>query len=536
MGRRKKEDTLPKTELTNSDSPDVIIPEHLASEFKNPDLFEWVPNDDQVYFFYDAESCKVVTFYEQFYGITKETPISKFKIKQGHYQKRMPEICQHINYFINFYDDNQEFYNSIFSMKFLVDRKPFISQKDFINKVVDRVITPTLVKKIQNMANDLYVDNISDNNDEKYVATPKITNPQARQILAISFCIRMILPLCLHYTNVNDSFETKTAYIPFFDKLIMKIIAAFERYSTKVFNTLCRFVEHRVDKYYGQHTLMWNKKKQLYGIVRASYLDEVIHEVIVVKGLYKLDYRRSVVSFIDGVIFKHHINFKRENFRTKPVEIDQYDNTSDNDNYLSKAESLEMQAYKVDASSVIFTEANIRQVLKRIRENFRIDIPEEELEFYQKNLKINNVTEDFVHDFYSGIFHDTNANLQLTEYDTIYLIVLLKKYLQYKGMILLPQLCTAKIKGKFKENLIKNAKFTETVSTSNVHTAIVEERFRYIDELFPGEMLNMRKLSAFINSEFEFVDYDPEINGIILDDIDMSTLADEYDTFLSIIS
>ena len=103
-------------------------------------------------------------------------------------------------------------------------------------------------------------------------------------------------------------------------------------------------------------------------------------------------------------------------------------------------------------------------------------------------------------------------------------------------MILLPQLCTAKIKGKFKENLIKNAKFTETVSTSNVHTAIIEERFRYIDELFPGEMLNMRKLSAFINSEFEFVDYDPEINGIILDDIDMSVLADEYDTFLSIIS
>lgn len=531
--RKKKES--PEVNPSDIEVPVIDIPDVLAPEFKKPDLFEWEPTAEQIYFYYDPDSCKVSTDYEGFYNIKEGTHISKFKIKQGHYQKRMPEICQHINYFINFYDENQELYNSIFSIKYLVDRKPFIPQKDFRKILVARVLTPSIIYKIKRMANDLYVENIADNNDDKYVATPKITNSQAKQILAVSFCIRIILPLCLHYTNVNDSFETKTSYIPFFDNLIMKIIAAFEKDGNKVFNTLCRFVEYRVDKYYGQHYLMWSKKKQLYGVTRSIYLDEVIHEVIVVKGLYKLDYRRSVVSFIDGVIFKHHINFKRENFKTKPVEIDQYDSTTDSDNYLSHAEALEMQAYKVDASSAIFTDANIKQVLKRIRENFRIEVTEDEIDFYTKNMRINSVTEDFVHDFYAGIFHDTNANLQLSEYDTIYLVILLKKYLQYKGLWLLPQLCTAKIKGKFKENLIKNAKFTETVSTSNVHLDIVNEKYKYIDELFPGEMLNMRKLSAFINSEFEFVDYDSELNGYVCDDIDIHVLADEYDTFLSII-
>ena len=111
----------------------------------------------------------------------------------------------------------------------------------------------------------------------------------------------------------------------------------------------------------------------------------------------------------------------------------------------------------------------------------------------------------------------------------------MKKYLQYKGLYLLPQLCTAKIRGKFKENLIKNAKFTETVNTSDVHQEIINEKYKYIDELFPGEMLNLRKLSAFINSEFEFVDYNSDWNGYICDDIDIYVLADEYDTFLSII-
>jgi len=514
------------------------IPLILEPLFKKPDLFEWEPqNIDEVYFYYDIDNGRVSARFEDVYNINKEgTSISKFKIKQGHYQKRMGDICRHINYFMHFYDEDNELYKSMYMLKFLIDRKPYINQKDFRKLMIERVITPSVVAKIKRMANDLYVENITDNDDEKYVATPKITNPQARQILAVSFCVRIILPLCLHYTNINDTFNSKTSYIPFLDALIMKIISAFEKDDTKVFNTLCRFVEYRVDKYCVQHHLMWAKKKQLYGITRSIYLDEVIHEVIVVKGLYKLDYRRSVVSFIDGVIFKHHVNFKRENFKTKPVEIDQYDAAAASDNYLSHAEAIEMQAYKVDSSSAIFTDANIRQVLKQIRESFRINISPEELQFYYDNMKINSVTEDFVHDFYSRIFFDTNANLQISDYDTVYLVVLLKKYLQYKGMRLLPQLCTAKIKGKFKENLIKNAKFTETVSTSNVHIEIVEKKFKYIDELFPGEMLNLRKLSTFINSEFQYVDYEnPDIDGHICDDIDIYMLADEYSTFLSII-
>lgn len=516
---------------------EVDIPEIMEPLFKKPDLFEWEPSIDETYFYYDSDSCRASARFEEFYGITKEnTPISKFKIKQGHYQKRMPEICQHINYFLKFYDEDKELYRQIYLTKFFIDRKPFINQKDFQKMIIRRFATPEMIKKIIQMANDLYIENITDNDDDKYVATPKITNTQAKQILAISFCIRLILPLCLHYTNINETFEKKTSYIPFFDKLIMKIIAAFEKNGIGVFNTICRFVEHRVDKYYGQHFLMWAKKKQLYGVTRQTYLDEVIHEVIIVKGLYKLDYRRSVVSFIDGVIFKHHINFKRENFRTKPVEIDQYDASTDSDNYLSHAEALEMQAYKVDASSAIFTDANIKQVLKKIRTNFHIDITPEEIEFYKQNMRINSVTESFVHDFYSHIFCDTNANLQITEYDTIYLTILLKKYLQIKGLILIPQLCTAKIKGRFKENLIKNAKFTETVVTSNKHIEIVNDKFKYVDELFPDEMLNLKMLSTFINSEFEFVDFDNEdINGYICTDIDINRLSDEYDTFLSII-
>lgn len=508
-----------------------------------PALFDWKPTADQIYFYINTDDNgkimddNVHARFEEIYGIVKQTHISDFRISYDHFMKRINDVCMHINYFVNFYDDNKEYHGSIFSMKFNLDRNPNMSGKAFRKMVIDRVITPSFIEKVNRMASDLFVPNTEENKDARYLATPKLTNKDAKQILALSFCFRLILPLALHYSNINSSVKPKTGYINVLDKLFMKIIAAFENAANghKIFMTLCRFIEHRVDNYYAQHYPMWEKKKQLYGIVPELYLDEVIHEVVIVKGLYKLDYRRSLVSFIDGVIFWHHDNFKSENFKTKPVEIDQYDSSTDSDNYLSHAESLEMQAYRVDTSRSMFTNANIHYVLHKIYEDFRIDISEEEFQFYYDNMNISNMTQMFIHDFYSRIFHDTNAAIQLSKVDTVKLIILLKKYLQYKGMILLPQLCTATIRGKFRENLIKNAKFNETATTSDVHNSIVTKKYRFIDELFPGENLNMRKLSAFINSELEFVDYNSSLNGMKCNDIDINRLVHEYDTFLAII-
>ena len=214
---RKKTKSQLESVISNTEN----IPQVVKSLSKYPDLFSWEPKDEEIYFCYDPELCKVVTRYEEYYGIHRDTNISKFKIKQGHYQKRMPEICQHINYFINFYDkENMELYNSVFVMKNLIDRKPFISQKDFRKLVLNRVVTDSIIEKLIQMAFDIYEENTVETSDTtRYVSTPKITPSQAKLILAISFCIRIIIPLCLHYVNVNDTFKSKTAYIPFFDKL-----------------------------------------------------------------------------------------------------------------------------------------------------------------------------------------------------------------------------------------------------------------------------------------------------------------------------
>ena len=294
-------------------------------------------------------------------------------------------------------------------------------------------------------------------------------------------------------------------------------------------------MKYRLERSFNVDSPIWNKKKQLYGITFETVFQNMIHEVILVKSLYKIAYDRSVVSYIDGVVTNSYNHFRFENFKFKPSEIDADSGGSDSDDYLTHAESLEMSIYRIDESNQIINDVNNEMVLKQIYERFEFDIPQEELDFYYENCKINNLMQYFLHTFYSGFFHSSTAIQTITRRDTIKLLVILKKYLQAARMVILPQLVTAVVRGRFKENMIKNTRFQEKYESSDVYKSVIEGKFRYIQEIAPKENPIQKKLSTIINSSFILVDYDPEINGRVLTDVPIDTVMDEYYTFLSII-
>jgi len=517
----------------NTINTSSIKPSEEVMSRSIPELKVWnCPSDDQ-YFVYENEVVKAL--YEKKLGLNEGTALPIFYIRKNHYKDRMDDVVKHINYFLNFYDEDKELFLSTLSVKFIIDQKPALTQECFRNLVMDRIITNSLVSKIKRMAHDLYKININSDKEGKFKTTPKITNIQATQLVALSFCFRLTLPLCVHFSNINESFVGKKDYIPCFDALYMRIIKKFEENDVHIFNALCRFVEYRVDRYYSANKGIWNQKKQLYGITKGIYQEELIHDVLLVKSLHKLDYTRSCVSFIDGIIHYFNQNNSSENYKSKPFEIGADDSMSDSDDYLSHAEALEMSVYKLDESNVLIDAINNTQVMKRIEDNFNIDITPEEFNFYMNNIKINPIIESLLHSFYSRRFKDTNAIYGLTRAQTIELIIYMKKYFQLRGMIVLPQICTANIKGRFKENSIKNSKFLDKLENSSVYQNIIASKFKYISALDEKEHTILKKLSAIINSTFEFVDFDPNINGTEYLDINVDIIINEFLLFLSII-
>jgi len=498
-----------------------------------PNLLTWVPTDEQKFFTIDHDI--VIANYSETFNINPDSSISQFVIIKNHFKSRMPDVVQHINYFLNFFDEEKELYLSILSVKFNIDQYRSMSYKVFTKLIMKNVVTDSFITKIRDMADSLYQLNINTDKDGKYKTTPKITNAHAKELVAISFAMRMILPLCIHYSNINSNFVAKRDYIACFDKVFTKLVNKFEETGIPIFDAVCRFVKYRVDRAYNSDSIIWNKKKQLSGITYEEYFQTLIHEVILVKSLYKLTYTRSVVSFIDGILTHSYNHFKYENFKFKPVEIENDDSSGDEEDYLSHAESLEMSIYRIDESNILINDVNTAKVLESMSEKFNIKISDEEFEFYNKHCVFNFITKMLMHAFYSRYFKDSNAINALNREETIKLLIYMKKFLMYKGMVILPQICTGKIKGKYKDNTIKNCKFIEKLETSSVYNNIIRKKYRLIDELNDKDNVIIKRLSTIINSTFIIIDYDDQLTDYVYSDVNIDMIIDEFMLFLSII-
>lgn len=532
---RKKKEPVAEAVTIEATQEETTTQEPSETPDKPIELNEWVPTKDEMYFVVDDNNNACAKYFADILKIN-HTQFETFIIIKKHYIERLDDILHHINYFINFYDVNKEFCMSLLSVKYLVDtRQSTMTQKAFKKLILDRIITPTYVANIKRMVHDLYKVNIDTDINGDYRSTPKITNAHARVILAVSFAIRTVLPICIHFTNISSSIVTKRDYIPFFDSIFMDIITEFEKNDTEIYSAICRFIAYRISRKYNSDIPMWEKKKQVHGANYETYLDELIHEVILVKSLYKIKYDSSVVSYFDGIIQKNYLQFKSENYKAKPVEISSEDFQNDSDDFLTHSESLEMSMYRIDESNIIINEVNNDAVMRQIHEHFNIDISDEEYDFYMENIHLNRLTQVLIHAFYSRFFRDTKAVQLLPKSDVIYLIIVLKKYLQLSGMVILPQILTATVLGKFKENVIKNFKFIEKYKTSAVYQNVIEDKFKYVREINPKEDPIIKWLSIIINSVFVFVDPDPEINGKRCEDIQNDLIIDEFLRFLSII-
>lgn len=504
---------------------------------ENPPLYEWIPNPGEIYYLYDGENVKAD--YDGKVGKLEEiSTLPIFYIKKNHYKTRMEEIVHVLNYFTRYYDVDRETFFAMMVAKYYCDTHLDIPQKDFIKYLLDNVITPSFVAKCKMMSCDLYKLNINADSSGKFNNTPKITNAQAFQIVAVSFCFKILTPIMLHFSNLNTNFDptVKTEYLKWFNKLFNSVIKKFEEGDTPFYISLCKFVVFRGEKISRNNATAFYQKKMLRGDTLELYNENLIKEVVCVKTLYKLDYRQSCVAFIDGVVHNYNMNYLKENFSSKPYEIDSEETSKDSDESLSHAEAMEMAMYKRDESAAMVADINSEHVMKEIRKWYKaFNISAEEFDFYYNNFYPNEINQALFNDFYAGKFKDPFAVNNLNRHDTVYLLICMKKIFQTYKMYHLAQLCTAQSFKKYKENVIKNNKYMERVTSSQVYKEIVSRKYSNLLELGLKDNPILKTLATIINSTFTLVDYEPDINGYKLEHLDQDAIADEYLLFLSII-
>lgn len=498
----------------------------------------WRPRPEDIYFQYDDPVVKAK--FEKYIDYEHEE-FDTFVIKKKHFKDNMEMICSHINYYIRFYDPELYYFMAMASVKIIVDTKPNLRPRVCESIILDRIMTKECINNLVALGENLHCVDIDTDKDNRYKSTPKLTNEHAKLYIAVSFAYRLVMPICVHYIQTHQNvFQQSSDALDFFSSLFKKIIRKFEEDHGEIYLPLCRVIEHRINKVYKIDTEIHNKKKQIHGLNYELYIQYLIHEIAMVNALYKLDYRKSLVSFIDGVVNLNYKNQLIENFKVKPVELTAIDGNNDSDESMSKAEAIEMSVYQIDESNILLNEANKETVLEQIRNKFRKYLGDnedldKEIEFYNKHCRLNEMNRFLLNSFYSKYFNSSTATNFISREEAIELLVYLKNFLEMKQMVYLPQICTAIAQGKFKENIIKNTKFLDSVTATTAYQDLISKKFKYAIEINPKNNVILKTLSTIINSSFILIDTNERINNLPLDDFDTDRLKDEFFSFLYII-
>lgn len=194
----------------------------------------WKPTTNQTFVAQDGKI--FLCNFDKIFNQEKLSVYNKFYIKKGSYENQLDIITSYTNFFINNYDLDDELVSAYLKFKFAIDRDKLFNKDNmdaFISFIYEILFTDTIIEKIIRMVEENYLDDIEVDSDEKkrkyqknekkHLESLEFTNQHIKILLCISFAMKIMCPVMLHYHAVNmikiekESDNIFRFYKPLFD-------------------------------------------------------------------------------------------------------------------------------------------------------------------------------------------------------------------------------------------------------------------------------------------------------------------------------
>ena len=459
-----------------------------------------IPEEDQVF---KARDKTIIVDFNKYFGLKPVLNTFHLRFKDS-YISKIDLITHYINYFIKFYDPDDELLMNYLYMKYQLDINPTgkpIGRKEFINMIYTSLITPTIYEKVKKMVEDNYRIDLSQTNTEniKYSESLEFTNDHAKLLLVVSVIIKMLIPLILHYiTLYKDRKEIHNFYLYY--KPIFEIIE--EEEHVNLYGKLFNSINVKVNLSETKNKLIWDKY-EMEQEDTATYTEELLDKNIIVDNVFKYLFIKNIIAF-NSVIIDTQLDF----FVIKNLNINMREISTEKDSEgLSSLDKLEMNTIKIDESLVVLSKINIKQTIKRIKRQMKIEISKEEINFYKRFLVITDIGRSLVFYFYAKYFDGYRDLKSITKVQYIQLMILMKHALQLRGDIYLPQILSGGISGRINARTIHNSKLLDKITESEVYKNIIKEKYSSLSGMGKSDII-ISLLSMLINTQFTSCDYD----------------------------
>lgn len=444
--------------------------------------------------------------------------------KKEAYFKQLDVITKYINYFLKYYDPDQELIMAYLDLKYIIDNPAVtkLKRESMIDLIMDRLFTDSICEKIKKMSQDNYrVDLTSEakkkrkSSKKEYAPVLQFDEHHAEVLMRISVAIKFAIPIVLHYIKVfKGKNEAKLHLYKYFMPLFRKPIL---NDGVNILGKLRYTIASRVNSYAKPDKPVYDKHEAL-GSSVVTFIEELFHKNIITDTVFSYQYKGNVISY-NSVVLRYQLAFhSKEDFKMDFLQV----STEKEPEGLSSLDKMEMYTTKIDSFLLLFSKVNIDDTIERIKHRIKMEIDESEIQFYMDNHDFNNISKELVFYYfakYFGGFRDLNL-IKRRQY--VILLIIMKRMLEVDDCMYLDQIVSGCVKGKSSAMVIRNSKFIETIATSSVYKNLMAKKYPSLVEEKDCPVIAL--LSRLINTNWTIVDYDIpsrtgedlEINNVVL--------------------
>lgn len=510
---------------------------------KNPNIDEWTrapedawvyPNEKQIILnLAKIQPKSIIKFRKRNPDAVKA--MGTFMISRDAFANKNSEVCNYLDYFIEFYDPDKDLPLVYTNLKKSIDSgRDNITSEEYTKMLISRLILETNIReRIYEMVDDCYCYDVTvDRYGRTYNGPDDFTNDEAKLLLSIAIMMKMVIPPTEHYISTNTIYHEKELsglMLSIFSDVFYLVGDRTEEEEADILMIkLYKYTMKQIIKHNKGNSTLWEQENALRGVTDVSHTDTLITKFLISDNFFKVRFYNNIVSFIKSIIETQlHYTIEITQYKRSPISLD-FGNSPEG---LSMIDKIEQLRAKMDESQNIRSELAIEDIMTKLKKQVG-PISEEEIQYYWKfSLHNDKFHTDLIRNFFAKYF-DGYAELKVCGIRTnIEMIIIAKRIMKQKGYQQLPWLMSSVPYGKISKRLLRNRRYIDKFKSSEKYQNIMNKRYSTLKGYREDEPLIL--VSMVLNNTYRFVEYEQkELTGEIIP-FDEDIISDEILDFIN---
>lgn len=208
--------------------------------------------------------------------------ISYAEISKQSFINNINLSLRYINYFIEYFDDDDELLNAYFQIMFMLHYKNLkMTVDDFVNHVLVWFATDSMFEKVIRMVEYNTDETLIKKSERVYDESIQLTIEHLKAIMGVSCFHRFVIPVVSHFYTIRGKgqlggitdkdlyFRIFSSFIPMFDDF----------YGISLYSKIYHTATTRISKTENQENTMW-KRRERFGVTTMSFTNDLMREYI----------------------------------------------------------------------------------------------------------------------------------------------------------------------------------------------------------------------------------------------------------------